>query len=161
MGKRSYKDISSNEDNKDIDKTPTNEYVSDDDSTPTEALNDNEVSDAKNTLRTVERALNGEHVDKPSLDNVKEEFKSVFDEHNGDIEGALKEVKDYLEDELSSLGKKSLAGLMEALEDISSEEHPSKRARTSEASAKSESNCVTKDDSSSETTGDSTDGVLE
>lgn len=160
-GKRSFKDITSNSDNEDIDKTPTNEIVSDDGSTPTEALSDDENSDAKDILETVKRALNGEDVDKDSLDDIKEEFKNVFEDHQTDVVGALNEVKDMLEDELSPLGTKSLAALTEALEDISSDEHPNKRARTSEASENSDSNSATKDDSSSETTGDSIDDILE
>jgi hypothetical protein len=131
--------------------------------TPTEAL-----SDAKETLQAVEQALNGEHVDETSLDNIKEEFQSIFDEHKGDLVGALREVKEVLEDELSPLGKSSLDDLTKALEDIStkssdkySEEHPRKRAKTSEASKYSESSSVPKDDSSSEASCDSTDGMLE
>lgn len=75
-GKISHPDFTSDVDNKDMDKTPSNEKVNQDGSTPTEAL-----SDAKETLQTVEQALNGEHVDETSLDNIKEEFQSIFDEH--------------------------------------------------------------------------------
>lgn len=169
--KRSHDDFTS-EDN-DKDKTPTNEKISDDGSTPTEGLSDEdtsdeEASDAQETLGAVKRALNGEDIGKTSLDNIKEEFKSIFEDHIGDTKGALKEVKDELEGELSSLGKKSLTGLTEALEDISNkssnkplEEHTSKRAKTGEASEYSESDSITNNDSSNNTRGDSEEGILE
>jgi len=75
-GKIRHQDFTSDVDNKDMDKTPSNKNVSQDGSTPTEAL-----SDAKETLQTVEQALNGEHVDETYLENIKEEFQSIFDEH--------------------------------------------------------------------------------
>lgn len=155
-GKRSYEDISSSED-VDSDKTPTNEKVSDDgDVTPNENLND--ITDMKNTLEQVKRAVKGENVGKNVIDDIKEEYSSYFDQESGNTtdKEALKEIKDYLEGELStSLNKASLSGLSKALEEISSkssnehtEEPINKKAKTSETSEYNDKDSVPKADSS-------------
>lgn len=129
--KRSYEDISSDnpvdtddggnyDDEGDNDKTPTNEKVSEDeDVTPNETVND--ISDMKHTLEQVKRGIKGDDVDNKVLKDIKEEYSSFFDKDSGNAtdKEALKEVKEYLEGELSeSLNRASLAGLSKALEEI-------------------------------------------
>lgn len=137
IGKRSRQDISS-DDETDNDKTPTNEPASDNDSTPKESLND--LSDMKHTLENAKRAARGEHVDKEDLENIKEEYSSYFDEESGNTteKEALKEIIEYLEVEISTLNKGSLAGLQEALDEIpikSSSEPLNKKVKGNETSS--------------------------
>lgn len=69
-GKRKHEEFICEDHDKD--KTPTNEKARDDGgSTPTVAASDEENSDGKDTLETVERALNGEDIGKTPLDNIK------------------------------------------------------------------------------------------
>jgi hypothetical protein len=146
--KRKQDDISSDNEEEDSDKTPTNEKVSEDDNvTPNETIND--ITDMKNSLEVLKRITKGEKVGKKELDSVKEEYSSFFDEESGNTterEG-IDEIIDYLEGELSeALGKASLAGLNEALDEISQktsdksfegiyEPSLNKRLKTSEGSS--------------------------
>lgn len=130
-GKRSHEDISSDEDS---DKTPTNERVSEDDTTPNESLND--ISDMKNTLEKVKQAAKGQALDKKDFENIKEEYSSYFDEEGGNVtdKEAFDEIIDYLEEEISvTLKKSSLAGLPEALDELAIEP-PKKKLKSSESS---------------------------
>jgi uncharacterized protein YacL (UPF0231 family) len=73
----------------------------------------------KNTLKKVEEVLKGEKINKEDMENIKEEYSSYFDEDSGNTEKeGLEQIKDYLEDELSTFSKASLAGLEKALDDI-------------------------------------------
>jgi len=133
--KRKQDDMSSDDNEQDGDKTPTNEKVSDDDNvTPNETLND--ITDMKNTLDILKRKTTGENVDKKELDSIKEEYSSFFDEDSGntsETEG-INEIIDYLEGELSeALGKASLAGLNEALDEISHKTYEKSSESISEA----------------------------
>jgi len=151
-GKRNHADISNDSDDVDDDRTPTNEKVSDDGgATPNESLND--ITDMKHTLEQVKRAARGEHIDNQELKKIKEEYSSYFDEDSGNAteKEAYEEIEEYLEGELSvSLGKASLAGLNEALDEISqkttqksseesSVEPTNKKVKTSEASTSADS----------------------
>jgi len=140
-GKINDNDISDNSDNEDYDKTPTNEKDRGDDSiTPNETIND--ITDMKNTLEQVERAILGKHVDKEVMKEIKEEYESYFDEDSGNYteKESLEDIKSYLEGELSiTLNKASLAGLDKALEEVSkssketSQEEPfNKKVKSSE-----------------------------
>ncbi len=93
-------DISS--DSEDEDTTPTNERVSHDDVTPNETIND--LTNMKHTLELAKRAIRGEHIDDEDLEDIKEEYSSYFDEESNttDDKEALKEIIDYLKDEINS-----------------------------------------------------------
>ena len=119
-GKGSEDDISSDNENEDDDKTPTNERVSGDDLvTPNETIND--ITDLKHHLEQVKRVARGEEIDKKDLENIKEEYGAYFDEDSGNAteKESLNEIIEYIESELSLLLKKaSLTGLKEALEEV-------------------------------------------
>src|ERR1017187_1127123 len=103
-GKGSEDDISSDNENEDDDKTPTNERVSGDDLvTPNETIND--ITDLKHNLEQVKRVARGEEIDKKDLDNIKEEYGAYFDEDSGNAteKESLNEIIEYIESELSLL----------------------------------------------------------
>jgi len=151
-GKRSDNDISENSAEEDNDKTPTNEKDSGNDSvTPDETIND--ITDMKNTLEHVKRAIVGKHVDKKVMDDIKEEYNSYFYEDSGNSteKESLDDIKNYLESELSiALNKASLDGLSEALEKVlessnkTSPNESSNKVTSSESSASEASTSTAK-----------------
>lgn len=159
-GKRTHEDISGENDT-DSDKTPTNELAGEDDDqsvTPNETIND--ITDMKNTLGILKRALNGEPITPNERSQIEEEYSAFFDDESGNRtrREAYEEVKNYLEGELDqTVSKAGLAGLKDALDEImkksedNSSEPSNKKAKTNEENTSREGVSETQTESSSTT----------
>jgi len=109
----SIKDTGSNSDG-DGDKTPTKDTGSDN-VTPTEEIND--ITDMKNTVKNIEDILNGK-VDKETLDEIKEEYSTWFEDEDNTEKEALESIKHYLDGEIKSTLKNFSGGLHKALDEL-------------------------------------------
>lgn len=121
----------------DNDRTPTNEKNNDEgDVTPKST----DIEDMQNTLRNIKQALSGGSISKESLEDIKQEYSSYFDEDSeNNTKEALEEIKDYLEGELSaSLKKGAFNNMTNALDNIDEVSETRSEASTSTSVKQSE-----------------------
>jgi hypothetical protein len=155
-GKKNSEDISSDDDNNsDLDRTPRNKSpIEEGYRTPTQRDYE-EISDLKRSLKNINRLIENNTPEKSDnnqpinpkdaedLTNIEEEYSYFFDKDSGNKtkREALNEIKDKIEGELGVFSETSLAGLSDALKEISPEpvnkkviEEQTERANTPETS---------------------------
>jgi hypothetical protein len=134
--KKNSEDISSDDDNNsDLDRTPRNKSpIEEGYRTPTQRDYE-EISDLKRSLKNINRLIENNTPEKSDnnqpinpkdaedLTNLEEEYSYFFDKDSGNKtkREALNEIKDKIEGELGVFSETSLAGLSDALKEISPE----------------------------------------